>query len=47
MIQLTFPDGAVRDYPDGTTGRAVAESVSRSLGRDAVIVRLDGRLYDL
>ncbi len=47
MIHLTFPDGAVRDYPEGITGKAVAESVSKSLSRDAVIVRLDGRLYDL
>jgi threonyl-tRNA synthetase len=47
MIHLTFPDGAVREFPEGTTGRGVAESLSKSLAKKAVIVRLDGQLYDL
>ena len=47
MIQLQFPDGAVRDYPDGTTGRAVAEGLSRSLAKTAAVIRLDGALLDL
>ena len=25
MIELQFPDGASRQYPDGSTGRQVAE----------------------
>ena len=47
MIDLTFPDGSVRSFEPGTTGRAVAESLSKSLAKKAVIVRLDGRLRDL
>jgi threonyl-tRNA synthetase len=47
MIDLTFPDGAVRSYPDGATGREVAESLSKSLAKKAVLVRLDGELRDL
>ena len=47
MIDLTFPDGSVRGFAPGTTGRAVAESLSKSLAKRAVLVRLDGRLRDL
>ena len=28
MITLTFPDGARREYPDGVTGRVVADIVT-------------------
>ena len=47
MIDLIFPDGSTRSYEAGTTGRAVAESLSKSLAKKAVILRLDGRLRDL
>ena len=47
MIDLVFPDGSARAFPDGVTGRAVAESVSISLARKAALIRLDGRLLDL
>jgi threonyl-tRNA synthetase len=47
MIDLKFPDGAVRQYPDGATGRDVAQSISPSLAKKAVLVKLDGALRDL
>ena len=47
MIQLRFPDGAVRDYPDGTTAREVAASISPSLAKRTVLARLDGVLLDV
>ena len=47
MIDLRFPDGHVRQYPDGVTGRDVAASISRSLEKKALLVRLDGVLLDL
>ncbi len=47
MIDLTFPDGAVRSFDEGTTGRAVAESLSKSLAKKAVLVKLDGEMLDL
>ncbi|MDP3525446.1 MAG: threonine--tRNA ligase, partial [Hoeflea sp.] len=46
-ISLTFPDGSKRDYPAGTTGREVAESISKSLAKKAVAIALDGELTDL
>jgi threonyl-tRNA synthetase len=47
MIQLTFPDGSVRDYKPGITGAALAASISKSLAKKAVAVSLDGQLADL
>jgi threonyl-tRNA synthetase len=47
MITLTFPDGARRQYEAGTTGRAVAASIAKSLEKKAVAMALDGRLRDL
>jgi threonyl-tRNA synthetase len=47
MIQFLFPDGATRQYGDGATGRDIAESLSKSLAKKAVLVRIDGRLFDL
>ncbi len=46
-ISLTFPDGSVRSYDAGTTGRDVAESISKSLAKKAVAIAIDGELRDL
>jgi threonyl-tRNA synthetase len=47
MINLTFPDDSVRGFEPGTTGRAIAEGISKSLAKKAVAVALDGELADL
>ena len=47
MISLTFPDGSARDFKPGVTGRDVAESISKSLGKKAVAMTLDGKVKDL
>src|SRR5665213_1942273 len=47
MIDLTFPDGRSRAFPDGVTGREVAAAISPSLEKKALLVKLDGRLLDL
>src|ERR1700761_7856593 len=47
MIDLKFPDGAVRQYPDGATGKDVAQSISPSLAKRAALVKLDGQLRDV
>ncbi|MDB5525211.1 MAG: thrS [Rhizobium sp.] len=46
-ISLTFPDGSVREFAAGTTGRDVAEAISKSLAKKAVAITLDGALRDL
>jgi threonyl-tRNA synthetase len=47
MLNLQFPDGAVREYPDGVTGREIAEALSKSLAKKAAVIRLDGVLLDI
>ena len=47
MIHLTFPDGSIREFPAGTTGRQVAESISKSLVKKSVAMTLGGTLTDL
>ncbi|WP_026613805.1 threonine--tRNA ligase [Ensifer aridi] len=46
-VSLTFPDGSIREFAAGTTGRDVAESISKSLAKKAVAIALDGELRDL
>jgi threonyl-tRNA synthetase len=47
MVTLTFPDGAHREFPRGTTGKEVAETISKSLAKRSVAMILDGLLADL
>ncbi|HME30967.1 MAG TPA: threonine--tRNA ligase [Pseudolabrys sp.] len=47
MVALTFPDGARREYPSGTTGLDVAKGISPSLAKRTVAMTLDGVLGDL
>ena len=46
-IQLTLPDGSVREYPAGTTGMQVAESIGKGLAKAAVGIELDGEVQSL
>lgn len=47
MVALTFPDGARRDYPTGTTGFDIAKGISPSLAKRTVAMALDGTVVDL
>lgn len=47
MIQLTFPDGQIKEYEQGTSGLQVAESISKSLAKKAVAVVLNDAQLDL
>jgi len=47
MVALTFPDGARREYPSGTTGLDVAKGISPSLAKRTVAMALNGALADL
>jgi len=47
MVALTFPDGARREYPAGTTGLDIAKGISPSLAKRTVAMALDGQLADL
>ena len=47
QISLTFPDGAKREVPAGTSGLDVAKSIAPSLAKRSVAMSLDGKLADL
>ena len=47
MVALTFPDGARREYPKGSTGLDIAKKISPSLAKRTVAMALDGVLADL
>jgi threonyl-tRNA synthetase len=47
MVAVTFPDGARRDYPNGTTGLDIAKGISPSLAKRTVAMTLDGNVADL
>ena len=46
-LSLEFPDGSVRDFDAGTTGRDIAEGISKSLAKKSVAYILNGNLKDL
>jgi len=46
-IQITFPDGSVKEFPRGTTALEIARSIGPRLASDALVAKLDGRLLDL
>jgi len=47
IVSLTFPDGAVRPFPAGITGAAIAGGISPSLLKRTVAMALDGVIVDL
>src|SRR3979409_2323018 len=47
MVALTFPDGARRDFPNGSTGLDIAKGISPSLAKRTVAMALGGELADL
>lgn len=46
MIQITFPDGAVRQYEAGTTALDVAKSISEGLARKVLAAEVNGEVWD-
>src|ERR1043165_5494387 len=46
MIQITLPDGAVREYPQGTSALDVAKSISEGLARKVLAAEINGEVWD-
>ena len=46
-IVITLPDGSQKSYPSGVTGLEIAENISKSLAKEAVVVRVNDTLWDL
>jgi len=46
MIQITLPDGSVRDYNNGASAMDVALSISEGLARNVLAAKVDGFVQD-
>ena len=46
-IKLTFPDGNTRSVDKGTIGQSIAESISKSLAKETIAIKIDGKLCDV
>jgi threonyl-tRNA synthetase len=46
-ISITFPDGNIKNYSKGITGYKIAESIAKSLAKDAIAIELDNEVCDL
>jgi threonyl-tRNA synthetase len=47
MINITFPDGNIRQYAAGTTALDVAKSISEGLARVVLAAKVNGEVRDL
>jgi threonyl-tRNA synthetase len=46
-IRLRLPDGSEKSYSRGISGQEVAEKIGSRLAKDALAIKIDGRLQDL
>ena len=46
MINITLPDGAVRQYDKGATALEVAKSISEGLARKVLAASINGEVWD-
>jgi len=46
-INITFPDGSVKDFPKGITPIDIAASISKGLAEDILVAEVNGSLIDL
>ncbi|MBL7893282.1 MAG: threonine--tRNA ligase [Bacteroidia bacterium] len=46
MINITLPDGSIRQYPKGSTALDVAKSISEGLARNVLAAKINGEIWD-
>ncbi|HZI52823.1 MAG TPA: TGS domain-containing protein [Chitinophagaceae bacterium] len=46
MINITFPDGAVRQYEKGVSALDIAKSISEGLARKVLAANVNGKIWD-
>ena len=46
MVKISFPDGAVREYPDGSSAMDIARSISEGLARKVLAAMVNGSVWD-
>ncbi len=47
MINVTFPDGSIREYTEGVTAMQIAESISPRLAQEVLVATVNGKVRDL
>ena len=47
MVAITLPDGSVRSYDNPVSGAEIAASIGPGLAKAAMVVKVDGELWDL
>ena len=45
-INVTLPDGSIRNYPQGTNAFEVAQSISEGLARNVLAAEVNGEVWD-
>jgi threonyl-tRNA synthetase len=46
MIKITLPDGAIREYAEGTSSLDIAKSISEGLARKVLAAKINGEVWD-
>ncbi len=46
MINITFPDGAVRQYEKGSSAMDIAKAISHGLAKKVLAAKVDGEIWD-
>ena len=46
MIQITLPDGSIRQYEAGVTALDIAKSISEGLARNVLSAEVNGEVWD-
>jgi len=46
MVNITFPDGAIREYRNGVTALEIAKSISEGLARKVLDANISGQVWD-
>ncbi|PWT71103.1 MAG: threonine--tRNA ligase, partial [Bacteroidetes bacterium] len=46
MINISFPDGAIREFKEGVTAMEIAKSISEGLARKVIAASVNGQVWD-
>ncbi|MFY7860718.1 MAG: TGS domain-containing protein, partial [Chitinophagales bacterium] len=47
MIQVTFPDGNIKEFETGISPMKIAEIISHGLAKKVLVANVDGKPWDL
>ncbi len=47
LVNITLPDGSVKQFPQGVKGIEIAQSISEGLARNALSIEVNGEIWDL